>query len=45
MTETQRLRILQLHKSGVPCSHIARRLGTPRREVNRVIKEVVNGKR
>jgi IS30 family transposase len=41
MTETQRLRILRLHKSGVPCSHIARRLGVPRREVNRVIREAV----
>jgi IS30 family transposase len=39
MTETQRLRILQLHRSGVPCSHIARRLGVPRREVNRAIRE------
>lgn len=39
MTESQRLRILQLHKSGVPASHIARRLGVPRREVNRAIRE------
>lgn len=45
MTESQRLRILQLHRRGVPSSHIARRLGVPRREVNRVIKEVANGKR
>lgn len=45
MTDTQRLRILRLHESGVPSSHIARRLRVPRREVNRVIKEVANGKR
>jgi IS30 family transposase len=45
MTDAQRLRILQLHKSGVPSSHIARRLGVPRREVNQAIKEVANGKR
>lgn len=45
MTDTQRLRILRLHRSGVPSSHIARRLGVPRREVNRVIKEVANGER
>lgn len=45
MTETQRLRILQLHRSGVPASHIARRLGVPRREVNQAIKEAAYGKR
>lgn len=39
MTETQRLRILRLHRSGVPSSHIARRLGVSRREVNKVIRE------
>ena len=39
MTDTQRQRILRLHKSGVPSSHIARRLGVPRREVNKTIRE------
>jgi exodeoxyribonuclease VII large subunit len=43
--EEKRLRILQLHRSGVPCSHIARRLGVPRREVNQAIKEAAYGKR
>lgn len=36
-----RARIVRLHKSGVPSSHIARRLGMERREVNRVIREEV----
>jgi IS30 family transposase len=45
MTDTQRLRILRLHRSGVPSSHIARRLGVPRREVNQTIKEAAYGKR
>jgi DNA-binding transcriptional regulator LsrR (DeoR family) len=35
-----RAKVIQLHKSGVPSSHIARKLGIPRREVNRVLKEV-----
>ena len=45
MTDTQRLRILRLHESGVPSSHIARRLGVPRREVNQAIKEAAYGER
>ena len=32
-------RILALHRAGVPSSHIARRLGITRREVNHVLKE------
>jgi plasmid maintenance system antidote protein VapI len=33
-----RERVLRLHASGVPSSHIARRLGLPRREVNEIIR-------
>lgn len=36
--EDNRERIVRLHKSGVPSSHIARRLGVARREVNRAIR-------
>lgn len=32
-------RVLALHRAGVPSSHIARRLGIARREVNRIIRE------
>lgn len=39
MDDETRARILRLHASGVPSSHIARRLGVPRREVNKVIRE------
>ena len=39
MDETTRARIVRLHNSGVPSSHIARRLGVARREVNRVIRK------
>lgn len=38
-------RILQLHKSGVPSSHIARRIGCTRRTVNRVIREQKTNRR
>lgn len=38
-------RILQLHKSGVPTSHIARRIGCSRRHVNRVIREQKTNRR
>lgn len=41
MDNETRARILRLHVSGVPSSHIARRLGVPRRVVNKVIKEGV----
>ena len=41
MDETTRARIVRLHRSGVPSSHIARRIGCDRREVNRVIREQV----
>lgn len=45
MDETTRDRIVRLHKSGVPSSHIARRLGVRRRDVNRAIREVsANGR-
>ena len=37
--ETTRARIVRLHNSGVPSSHIARRLGVSRREVNRAIRK------
>ena len=33
-------RVAQLAASGVPSSHIARRLGIPRKEVNRHMREV-----
>ena len=39
MDDETRARILRLHASGVPSSHIARRLGVPRRVVNKVIRE------
>lgn len=39
MDDDTRLRIIRLHASGVPSSHIARRLGVPRRVVNKVIRE------
>ena len=41
MDEPTRARIVRLHNSGVPSSHIARRLGVHRRDVNRVIREQV----
>lgn len=39
MDDETRARILRLHASGVPSSHIARRLGVPRRVVNKVLRE------
>jgi transcriptional regulator len=39
MDDDTRLRILRLHASGVPSSHIARRLRVPRRVVNKVIRK------
>lgn len=39
MDDKQRARIVRLHNSGVPSSHIARRLGVSRREVNRAIRK------
>ena len=39
MDETTRARIVRLRRSGVPSSHIARRLGVARRDVNRAIRE------
>lgn len=39
MDDKQRARIVRLHESGVPSSHITRRLGVARREVNRAIRE------
>jgi predicted regulator of amino acid metabolism with ACT domain len=45
MTDAQRLRVLRLHRSGVPASHIARRMGVPRRVVNKVLREVVDDDR
>jgi len=39
--DTTRARIVRLHNIGVPSSHIARRLGVSRRDVNRVIREQV----
>lgn len=39
MMESVRERVLALHRAGVPSSHIARRLGIPRREVNRILRE------
>ena len=42
MSDVERLvakRIVQLHKSGVPSSHIARRLGCERKMVSRAIRE------
>ena len=39
MNAVERQMVLALHHSGVPSSHIARRLSLPRREVNHVIKE------
>ena len=42
MSDVERLvakRIIQLHKSGVPSSHIARRLGCERKTVSRAIRE------
>ena len=41
MDETTRVRIVRLHNSGVPSSHIARRLGVARRDVNRAIRKEV----
>jgi DNA invertase Pin-like site-specific DNA recombinase len=41
MSDAERLvatRIIQLYKSGVPSSHIARRLGCERKTVSRVIR-------
>jgi IS30 family transposase len=37
--DTTRARIVRLHNSGVPSSHIARRLGVARRDVNRAIRK------
>ena len=37
--DTTRARIVRLHNSGVPSSHIARRLGVSRRDVNRAIRK------
>lgn len=31
-------RVVRLHDSGVPSSHIARRTGLPRREVNAILR-------
>jgi len=39
MDDDTRARILRLHASGVPSSHIARRLGVPRRVVNKVLRD------
>ena len=39
MDETTRARIVRLHNSGVPSSHIARRLGVSRRDMNRAIRK------
>jgi IS30 family transposase len=39
MDEPTRARIVRLHNSGVPSSHIARRLGVQRRDVNRAIRK------
>ena len=47
MSDAERLvakRIIQLHKSGVPSSHIARRLGCGRKMVSRAIREWTSGK-
>lgn len=41
MDEHTRARIVRLHNSGMPSSHIARRLGVARRDVNRAIREQV----
>lgn len=38
MDDRQRARIVRLRRSGVPSSHIARRLGVRRREVNRAMR-------
>ena len=47
MSDAERLvatRIIQLHKSGVPSSHIARRLGCERKMVSRAIREWMSDK-
>ena len=41
MDEPTRARIVRLHNSGVPSSHIARRLGVSRHDVNCVIRKQV----
>lgn len=43
-TKVDHQRILQLHRSGVPSSAIARRLGCSRTNVNRVIREYTRKK-
>jgi len=46
MSEAQREMVLKLHRSGVPSSHIARRVRVTRREVNDAIREsVLRGRR
>lgn len=39
MDNKQEERVLRWHRKGIPSSHIARRLGLERREVNHTIKK------